>query len=51
MVQELHLSGYVWINDTPVSALVKGEIYPTAFTSVGLREYVSGVGAVNGIFL
>jgi len=51
VVQELHLSGHLRIDDTPVSALVRVQICPTAFTSVGLREYVSAVGAVNGIFI
>lgn len=51
MVQELHLCRYICIDSTPLSALVRGEICPTAFTSIGLREYVSVVGVVNGIFI
>lgn len=50
MVQELHLCGYICI-DNLVSALVRGEICPAAFSSVGLRAYVSVVGVVNGIFI
>lgn len=51
MVQEPHLCGHVCIGDISALALGRGEICPTVFVSVGLREYVSVVGAVNGIFI